>query len=97
MLEKYEVAFSDTQVHDCTSYNITVEVRSGETFIVNEYTLSDNLYFFSADEYPIIEMNGYSGIVVDESTYAIFINNNQLIVDLSPLDGPRYFFNKIKD
>jgi len=98
MLEKYEVYSFKHFVKDCSGYNLVVEIKSGKTFIVNNYAIQEKeeLSFFNPGEYEITEESDSYKVNINGSIYWMYIRDNNLIVDLSPLDGPRYSFRLLK-
>ncbi len=95
-LERRTTAFP-ISMNDYSAYDITIEIKSEKTLIVHEYTSREGLYFFEPKNYSITEENGYYTAVIDGSSYGIYIYENQLLIDLTPVDGPRYSFCCIKD
>ncbi|MDR2913308.1 MAG: hypothetical protein LBV74_00485 [Tannerella sp.] len=95
-LEKRITAFP-ISMNDYSTHNITIEIQSEKTLIVHKYTSQEGLYFFEPKNYSITEENGYYTAILEDSRYGVYIYENQLFIDLSPVDGPRYIFSCIKD
>ena len=92
-LEKALYIFSpNNREEDFSKYNITIEIKSEKTLIVHAYESREGVYFFEPNEYPITKENDYYTAVLNGSSYWIYIRDNQLFIDLSQLDGPRFFF-----
>lgn len=95
-LEKSMIYFPGT-TQDHSKLNITVEIKSEKSLVVHEYTPQEDLYFFEPNEYSVTERDGYYTVIYNNSEYWIYLRDNQLFIDLSQVDGPRYSFNCIAD
>jgi len=98
-LVKVEEVFNNPTSYDYSPYNIVYEFQtkgvltvSGETNNISMYRGHD----IGEYSYSIVDEDQSYLLKIGNTTYWCQVTSEKLVIDSSPLDGPIYYFIKIK-